>query len=217
MDIKDLTDRISNLKVSDIVAAVKEWDRQTWIYVGSGTVIFLLFFAFLFVPAWCKRPVLNKQCAEASAQMARLKVLNAKKPQLEAQKKEIQELMTGFQAKLFSNEEASLLLGKLSKLAQDAQVDLLSSHPVEGSEPFPAPYSSKYSKYVYQITVEAPYHSLGALVGLIEAYPRYLQVQSLDIVPQVNKQGRLVADIKIMAVSQNALPTNQDVSHAAAK
>jgi len=204
MDFKDITDKISAIKYQDVIASIKGWDRKTWIYVGSGALAGALFFLFLFMPAWVQRPILKKQFQDAEGQMARLKALTSKQPQLEAQKKEIQALVDGFQKKVFSDEEASLLLGKISKLAQDAQVELLSSKPVEGVEPFPAPYSQKYAKFIYQITVEGTYHNLGALISLIESYPRYLQVQSLSIASQTTKPDQLIADIKVMAVSHNA-------------
>ncbi len=205
MEIKELIGRIRSLKSDEIISFLKEVDQKTWIYIGAGVVVTVLFLNFLFWPAWIKRPELKKQSIEASNQMIRLKALNAKKPQLEAQKKEIESLLDGFQKKLFSAEEAAFVLGKISKIAQDAEVELISSMPFEGVEAFPAPYSDKYKKFVYEISVEGSYHKIASFVSYLESSAQYFQIQSLGIVPQIGpeKAGKHIADLKLMAVSHN--------------
>ena len=149
MDIKQLLQKISTFKVSRLIETAKEFDKKTWIYIGLGIVSFFIFFIFIFYPGWIERPALKKQTAEAFTQMARLKALNAKKPELENQKAEIQKLMNGFQNKLFTEAETAFLLGRISKIAADAQIELQTSKPVEGVEFFPEPYSKKNIKRLF--------------------------------------------------------------------
>ncbi len=219
MEIKDLIEKIKTIKPAEIVALIKAWDRQTWIYIGMSIFAGILFLNFLFIPAWCKRPVLKQQSVDAEAQIFRLKGLNAKKPQMEAQKKEIQELVDGFQKKLFTHEEAVFVLGKISKIAQDAEVELLSSKPIEGTDVFPAPYAEKYEKFVYEISIEGSYHRIANFVSLLESNSQYFQIQSLGIEPQMEpeKMGKHIAEIKLMAVAHNISVPPKDVPHAAAR
>ena len=205
METKELIEKIRNIKPDEIITFLKDVDRKTWIYIAAGFVAVILFMNFLFWPAWMKRPELKKQSVEAENQMIRLKALNTKKPQLEAQKKEIQALLDGFQKKLFSAEEAAFVLGKISKIAQDAEVELISSKPFEGVEVFPVPYSEKYKKYVYEISVEGDYHKIASFVSYLESNSQYFQIQSLGVIPQTGpeKVGKHIADLKLMAVSHN--------------
>ncbi len=215
MEINDLLEKLRAIKVSEILIQAKEWDRQTWIYIGAGLLTVILFLNFLFFPAWIKRPALKKQSIEGEAQMVKLKALNAKKPQLETQKKEIEALVDGFQKKLFTREEAAFVLGKISKVALDADVELISSKPFDGVDVFPAPYAQKYEKFVYQISVEGSYHRIASFIGFLEANAQYFQIQSLGIMPQTvpEKRGKHIAEIKLMAVSHNvpALPKDAHV------
>ena len=203
MDLKELSDKISALKWGDILETIRGWDKKTWITIIAGIAGFLFFVVFVFYPGWVKRPALKKHNAEVFTQMARLKALNAKKPQLEKQKQEIQSLVDGFQKKLFTEEETAFLLGRISKLAQDAQIELLASKPFSDVEEFPDPYSKKYKKYVYQITVQGSYHQIASFVSLLESYKQYFQIQMLGIVPQLKTPGKHISDIKLMAVSHN--------------
>ena len=202
--MKQLIEKISAFKVGSLVEAAKEFDKKTWLFIGLGIAGFLIFVIFIFYPGWIERPALKKQTAEAVAQMARLQSLNAKKPQLENQKKEIQELMNGFQNKLFTEEETAFLLGRISKIAADAQVELQTSKPVDNVESFPEPYSKKYKKTVYQLSVEGSYHRIADFVSLLESYAQYFQIQSLSITPQATKTGEHIGDINLMAVSHTA-------------
>ena len=70
-------------------------------------------------------------------------------------------------------------------------------------EEFPDPYSKKYKKYVYQITVQGSYHQIASFVSLLESYKQYFQIQMLGIVPQLKTPGKHISDIKLMAVSHN--------------
>lgn len=214
MDLKGLIDKLATINMTDVLETVKRFERRTWIYIGAGSFAALLFFLFSFYPGWCKRPALLKQSVDLQNQMSRLKAMSLKKPQLEKQKKEIQSFVEGFQKRLFSEAETPFLLGKISKVAQDSEVELVASKPIESVEPFPDPYAQKYKKFIYQLTAEGSYHRIGDFISRLESYPQYFQIQSLDINPQADKAGKQIAEIKLMAVSHNVDISSKEPAHA---
>lgn len=203
MDMKELIDKLAAIQMNDMLNTIKEFDRRTWILIGTGAFIFILFFMFVVSPGWIKRPGLKKQSKDIETQMVKLTALSKKKPELEKQKKEIQAFIDDFQKKLFTDEETTLLLGKISKIAEDAQVELIASKPLDNVDPFPDAYMKKYKKYIYQLTVEGSYHRIATFISLLESYAQYFQIQSLGITPQLEKSEKHIGEIRLMAVSHN--------------
>ncbi len=201
MNYQDILKKINTLDTKTIIAWAKEVDRKTWIMVAVGVVVFAVLYVFLIGPAWFQRPALIKKVADVEIQTVRLNALLPRKPELLKQKEEVKIFIESFQKRLFREDEMAFLLGRISKIANDAQVELLSSRPMEQSEAFPAPYGDKYKKFIYLVTVEGGYHQIADLVSRLESSAQYFQIQSLSIVPQASSVGKQVADIKLMAVS----------------
>ncbi len=201
MTFKEFTDKLLTIQTSDVVGFFKKMDRKTWGGCGAGLIFFILAWVFILQPAWLGRAALKKQNQEINLQISGFKTLSLKKHQLEQQKKEIETSIQSFQKKLFSEAEISLLLGKISKVAQDAQVDLVSSQPLPHSEIFSGVYEKKYKSTLYQLTVDGSYHRIADFVSRLESYPQYFQIQELSINPEASMAEKLVADIKLMAVS----------------
>ncbi len=201
MNIQEILKKINTLDSKAIIAWIKEVDRKVWVIVGVSAVGFILLYVFLIGPAWFQRPVLKKKVADVEFQTARLNALLPRKPELLKQKEDAKLFIESFQKRLFREDEMAFLLGRISKIANEAQVELLSSRPMEQSEAFPAPYGEKYKKFIYLVTVEGGYHQIADLVSRLESNAQYFQIQSLAIFPQVSAVGKQIADIKLMAVS----------------
>ena len=203
MDLKSLKDKLAAIKIADIIETVKGFERKTWILICVGVIATVLFFVFMFVPGWCKRPALHRQSQDLENQLSGLKTMSIKKPQLEKQKKEIEEFIELFQKRLFNEAETPFLLGKISKVAQESEVELVASNPIDKIDAFPTPYDAKYKKSIYQLTAEGSYHRIADFISRLESYSQYFQIQSLDINPKAEKNGKQVADI-INAVALNS-------------
>lgn len=201
MNIQEVLKKINTLDAKTILTWAKEVDRKVWIIVAVGVLGFILLYVFLIGPAWFQRPALKKKVADVEIQTVRLNALLPRKPELLKQKEEVKLFIESFQRRLFREDEMAFLLGRISKIANEAQVELLSSRPMEQSEAFPAPYGDKYKKFIYLVTVEGGYHQIADLVSRLESNDQYFQIQSLSIFPQASAVGKQVADIKLMAVS----------------
>ncbi|HRK62738.1 MAG TPA: type 4a pilus biogenesis protein PilO [Candidatus Omnitrophota bacterium] len=201
MKVNEIFQKLNSVDSKAILAWLKTVDRKTWFLVSGGVLIVASAYIFLIEPAWFQRPILKKKIVEVETQTIRLKVLLPRKPELQEQKEETKIFISEFQKRLFKEEEMAFLLGRISLLAQDAQVEVLSSKPMEQSESFPAPYSDKYKKFIYLISVEGGYHQIADLVSRLESNPQYFQIQSLSIAAQGNNADRQIADITVMAVS----------------
>lgn len=201
MDIQELLAKLKTLDLNTVVASAKEVHRKVWFIVAGSVFIFIILFVFLISPAWFQRPALKKKVLDVETQTIRLKALLPRRPELFKQKEELQLFIDDFQKRLFREDEMAFLLGRISKVANESQVELLSSQPMERSEAFPAPYGDKYKKFIYLVTVEGGYHQIADLVSRLESNAQYFQIQSLSIYPQASAVGKQVADIKLMAVS----------------
>lgn len=201
MNIQEILKKMNTLDSKAVIAWAKEVDRKVWITVAVSVTAFVFLYVFLISPAWFQRPQLKKKVADVEIQTVRLNALLPRKPELLKQKEEVKAFIESFQKRLFREEEMAFLLGRISKIANEAQVELLSSRPMEQSEAFPAPYGDKYKKFIYLVTVEGGYHQIADLVSRLESNDQYFQIQRLSIVPQASAVGKQVADIKLMAVS----------------
>ncbi len=201
--LKQVLEKINRLDSKTILAFIKGFDRRTWVFISCGAFAFLFYIFFMFSPAWVKRPALNKKSVEVSNQLIRLRALVQKKPEYVRQKDEISVLISDFHLKLFKKDEVAFLLGNISKLAEQSQIELLASRPLDKEESFPEPFSQKYKKHVYQLTIEGGYHAIAGFVSNLESYDRLFQIQSLTIMPQAKTPDKHVADLLLMAVSHN--------------
>ena len=201
MKLNELFQKLNSVDSKAILAWLKTVDRKTWFLIAGGLLVFVAAYVFLIQPAWFQRPALKKKIVEVETQTMRLKALLPRRPELQGQKENTKTFISDFQKRLFKEDEMAFLLGRISKLAQDAQVEVLSSKPMEQSESFPGPYSDKYKKFIYLLSVEGGYHQIADLVSRLESYPQYFQIQSLAIAAQGDSVDRQTADITVMAVS----------------
>jgi hypothetical protein len=185
---------------ADIIGFAKSVDKKTWMMAASGTIGFLLILVFLVVPAWIKRPLLRRDIQSMEAQIRQVNALSQKRLVWEENEKIFSALIGGTRARVFTAEGMSLLLGQVSKMANESRVDVLASKPLAEKPVFAAPFHLKYQPSGYEFTVQGGYHDLAKLVSRIESYGKLLRVQSLQIVPSEKTPDRHIAELKLWAI-----------------
>lgn len=185
---------------SQIIAFVKNVDKKTWRVVLSGAAGFLLAIFFLIIPAWIERPMLHRDVQSMEAQIRQVNALNLKRFSWEENQKVFGSLIEATQARVFTSEDMGLLLGQISKMADESGVDVLASKPLPEKTVFPAPYHLKYQPYGYEFTVQGGYHELGKLASRIENHEKLLRIQSIHIVPAGKTPEQQVSELKLWAI-----------------
>jgi len=185
---------------ASIVEFAKGVDKRMWMAIGVGAVAFLLIFVFLVIPAWIERPMFRQQVQSMEAQIRQVKSLDQKRLLWEENQKVFGDLIKETQSRVFTVEERGLLLGQISKMAQESRVDVLASKPTADKVVFPAPYHLKYQPSGYEFTVQGGYHDLGSFVSRLENSGKLLRVQSIQITPSDKSPERHIAQLKLWAI-----------------
>ena len=97
--------------------------------------------------------------------------------------------------------ESSLLLGVISKMAEESKASVIASKPTEYAEKFPLPFNDQYEGNSYDFSLEGGYHDLGTFISKIESNDKLLRVQSFSIRPQEDGAEKHLADVNLSAVS----------------
>lgn len=187
---------------ADFIAFAKSVDKQTWIRVGIATLILSVFGYFIAHPAWFKRAALKQQIAATEGQIIRLQTLKRNERGWREDKENYLKYIKSVEARLYLPGETALLLGKISKLAEQSGVSIVSSNPQESAAvSFPEPFKQKFKPGLYDFVVEGGYHQLGDFVSRIEAYPKILRIETFQINPIEDSPDRHIAKMTLSAVS----------------
>jgi Tfp pilus assembly protein PilO len=182
------TKPITKWTSQEVLMYLQKLDRESWIRLLLALLGCLLFFFFIFWPAWLKRPFLQGriQMLRGQIQVAQAKI--AQEPQLEVERKEHEAFVESVQDRLLREREGEGIVGILAGLAEKSQVALLSTEPQEqddrGAEKIPAPFDSKYRRISYLLTVEGGYHQLATLVSNIENHSKIFRVAEFSVTPR---------------------------------
>jgi hypothetical protein len=185
---------------ADVIAFVKSVDKKVWVTVLSCGVGFLLAVVLLIIPAWVERPLLRRDIQSMEAQIRQVNALNQKRLGWEEKQKEYAALIEETQGRVFTAEDMGLLLGLVSKMANESRVDVLASKPLSEKVVFAAPYNVKYQPSGYEFTVQGGYHDLGNLASRIEGHKKLLRIRSIEIVPSEKSPERHVAEMRLWAI-----------------
>ena len=191
---------IKQWTLASILEFAKGVDTKTWVMIVAGALGFFLIFVFLVIPAWIERPMFRHQVQSMEAQIRQVKSLDQKRALWEENQKVFGDLIARTQSRLFTADEMGLLLGQVSKMAQESRVDVLASKPMTEKIVFPAPYHLKYQPTGYEFTVQGGYHDLGRFASLLENSDKLLRIQSIQIVPTEKTPERHIAQLKIWAI-----------------
>ncbi len=185
----------------DVVLFLKSFDRETWIKVGIGAVVLGLFTYFIAIPAWITRGDLQQKASAVEGQIIRLQTLKRNEKNWLSQKEETLTYIQTIKERLYSPGETSLLLGLVSKIAEEAKVSIVASKPREGETiEFPEPYSSRYHAELYDFGLEGGYHEIGKFMEKIESYHKILRVEAFQLNPAKEDQKGHIAELTLSAI-----------------
>lgn len=193
--------QLSQVTPDQIVDLLKGVDKKTWIQVAAAAAILIILGVFLIYPAWFKRFELRMETAKIKKQIAQTNALFAKRPELVKTKEDSHAFTQNAKSKMYTPSEASLLLGVISRMANDSKVTIISSKPRPMESEFPEPFSKMYEAVLYDVTVEGGYHAVGDFAARLESNPKLLRIQNFVIRPQENSQTLHFADFTLSAVS----------------
>ncbi len=191
---------IKQWTLAGILEFAKGVDTKTWVMILAGALAFFLIFVFLVIPAWIERPMFRHQVQSMEAQIRQVKSLDQKRALWEENQKVFGDLIAGTQSRLFAADEMGSLLGQVSKMAQEARVDVLAAKPMTEKTVFPAPYHLKYQPAGYEFTVQGGYHDLGRFASRLENSDKLLRIQSIQIVPTEKTPDRHIAQLRVWAI-----------------
>lgn len=192
------------MTTADLVELVKKVPRKVWGIVAGAAVVAGLLIFLIVIPAWFTRPEIKKQIAGIQMQMATTQNLLLKQPELIKNKTSFLKLSDEVTARLYKPGESSLLLGVISKLAQESNVSVVSSNPKPFEGKFPPPFDVQYEANAYMFTVEGGYHDLAAFISKIENNDKVLRIQTFTVLPQEKTPGKHLAELSLTAVSTKA-------------
>ncbi len=192
---------INQITTSDIVAFVQGVDKKTWIKIGAGAAIFAVFYFLILDPAWFKRPKVYTSIRAVEAQIIGVKTSMRKRPDWIRDRESFQKFIKESKERIYAPGESSLLLGHISKLAEESKVTIVASKPKEYSGKLPAPFDKQYEANVYDFTIEGGYHEIGNFIGKIESNPKLLRVQLFNISAREEDPKIHLVDLSLSAVS----------------
>lgn len=196
--------QISQMTPEQVVEIVKGVDKKTWIRLAIGAVVLGVLFYFLIYPAWIKRFEIRAKAQASKAQITQTNALFRKRPELIKIKEESQSFIKDSKERMYTPSEASLLLGVISKMANDSKVAIVASKPRPFEGKLPAPFDTQYEASLYDVTVEGGYHAVGDFVSRLESNPKILRIQSFNIRQKEKSDKVHLADFTLSAVSQKA-------------
>jgi Tfp pilus assembly protein PilO len=191
---------LRELKASDIVDFLKTVDKKSWIKIGVAAGAGVLLCVFFVWPAWVGRFGLQGKIQGLQNQIAGTDALVRKKPDLERQKQDFMQSIAQARARIYEPGEVSLLLGAVSKLAQESGVAIVSSQPKVYEDKLPEPYAQQVEAKAFSFIVEGGYHELGQFINRIESSVKMLKIDWFELKPQ-EENSKHLADLRITALA----------------
>ena len=171
-------DFASFFEVFDHLKLLKKGD---WIKIGIVTCIAAIFLVFIAWPAWGGRLDLQGKIKGLEGREISFETMRKSKPKMIAERQSASELIRRAKEQIHSAAEASLILGSVSKLANEAEVIIISSNPRDSESKFPAPFSQNYYVCNYDFNVEGKFHDIGKFISLVENSPKLLKITHCKI------------------------------------
>lgn len=192
---------IQQLTAKDIAAFLKSIDKKRWIQIAAAAAGVILFLVGVAFPAWFEGPAIKSRIQSIQNDVTTTNALILRRPELEKNKQAFLQFIREAKERIYQPDESSLLLGTLSKLAEESRVSIIASKPQNYEGKFPEPFNRQYEASQYDVTVEGSYHDLASFVSRIESSPKLLRVQSFHLRPQEETPQSHLADISLSALS----------------
>ena len=129
---------LNEITLPEIIDFLKKVDKKTWIKIGIISGVALLLGVVVLWPAWFQRFEIRGKLKAIQEQIQMFETLTKQEPHLLRRKEETLQFIYGAKERLFQAGEASLLLGQISKLANESNVGIIASKPKEFEGEFPA-------------------------------------------------------------------------------
>jgi hypothetical protein len=192
---------LNQMTSADVLDLVKGIDRKTWIKIGIGAAASIVLLVVVIWPAWITRLEIRQQVKDVKSQVTMTQSLLLRQPQLLQDKDKFLKFGVEVKGRMFEPGESSLLLGVVSKMAQESKVSIVSSTPKPFGEKFPPPFDAQYEASAYDFTVEGGYHEMGEFVSRIENNAKVLRIQSYHVTPQEKTAEKHLASFTLTAVA----------------
>ncbi len=206
-DLKQLNlESLKSLDKEKIIDFLKNVDKKTWIKIGISAAVALLFIIIIVWPAWITRIEVHNKIRALEGQILTTQALFNKKPMLVRNKQEYSAYSTSAKKRIYPPGESSLLLGVISKMAEDTKVAIVASKPKAFEATFPPTFKQQYEGSAYDFTVEGGYHDLAKFISRIESNTKLLRVELFHVIPREETPKSHLADISFSAVSFKQQP-----------
>ena len=197
---------VNQWKKEKVIEFLKSVDKKTWltgmvVLVGVG----LLWFT-LIAPAWIERPQLRSRLQAMDAQVRQFGDLSQRRKIWKQNEAAFGKIIQEARAKIYKEGESALLLGQVSKIAENAGADIVASKPRIDKVVFPAPFQDRFRAVNYDLTMRGGYHALGKLTAGIESQSRLLRIQSLQILPVADDPEKQTVQYCLSVISAASAP-----------
>lgn len=190
---------LNQLSIQHTLNTFQKLDPKTKIKIVSAIFGILVFLIFIVGPAWIQRPVIKKEIAGLRSQIQSAERQIQLEPQLLAEQKKYNELVTQTKARLFTEEETQRLLGVIVNMAEKSGMTVLSSQPQLEAEKILEPFNKKYFPLSYLISLEGGYHELVQFISILEGYSKILRVNELSMKTQELKSHSHLGEVRLLA------------------
>ncbi len=189
-----------------IAEKLKDIKKGDWIKIAIIAVLASVFIIFIAWPAWMGRMDDKGRIMTIRGRLTNFDTLKRAKSKMMEERKNASEFIQNAKSKMLTASEASLMLGAISKLANEAGVTIIASSPRESERQFPPPYNQFYQASFYDVAVEGGYHQIGKFVHLIETNPKSLKIDRFHIAPKSTdrKEGNPGVEIVEITISSTA-------------
>lgn len=192
---------IQQWTTADISEWIKTRDKKSWIKIGGGAVAALVVLFVFVIPGWITRPLVKNKIKSLEIQISTTQTLFKRKPELMRNKEEFYNFLSQAKARLYKPGESSLLLGSISKLAQESKIAIISSSPKDFQGKFPEPFNQTYEANAYDFSAEGGYHELGQFISKIESNPKLLRIELFSLKPEEEVANKHMLHMSLSAVS----------------
>lgn len=183
----------------EFLGYLRSLDRRSQLRLGLAVAGGLLFFLFVFWPAWITRPQIQNRIQVLQNAVLAAQAQIRQEPKLLEEQKELEAFIQAAHRGLLTENDTQGLTGILTEMSEKSHMALLSSQPQTEIQAIPAPFDQKYAVLSFMLAVEGGYHALAGFISEVENYPKTLRVNEFSALPREEKPGVLVGEIRLSA------------------
>ena len=172
-------------------------DRKTQIRLGLALSGGVVFFLFIFGPAWVVRPQIQNQVRMLQNAVTSAQTQIRQESKLHEEKKQFEAFVQEAHSRLLTENDTQRLIGILTEMSERSKTVLLSSQPQTEAQPIPPPFNQQYAVLSYVLAVEGGYHALATFISEIENYSKMLRVDEFSVMPHEETPGVLTVEIRL--------------------